>query len=238
MNAEGAVHEMSDTVAREMQWHRNRHGWTRKQLAERCQELGAEWLTFAAITSIETGRLDENGRRRRGVTVDELAVIARALLVPPVVLLFPVRNESEVTWSPGAKTHPWYAIRWFSGEGRQPVKPRGGGEYDPATGLYEWYEEEPKDNHEQLDLLREHERLIRALGESETRAINAHRFAELAQSPEARKARLIEADGEDLYRAQVIERDLINVRRAMRRAGLIPATNEELDQLDRKCINQ
>lgn len=238
MTVEGAVHEMSDTVAREMQWHRARHGWTRKQLAERCQEFGAEWLTFAAITSIETGRLDENGRRRRGVTVDELAVIARALLVPPVVLLFPVRNESEVTWSPGAKTHPWYAIRWFGGEGRQPVKPRGGGEYDPATGLHEWYEEEPKDNHEQLDLLREHERLSRVLVESENRAINAHRFAELAQSPDTRKARLIEADAEDLYRAQVIERDLINVRRSMRRLGLVPPTSEELDLLDRKGTNQ
>ncbi|MBB5807001.1 hypothetical protein F4560_006769 [Saccharothrix ecbatanensis] len=67
---------------------------------------------------------------------------------------------------------------------------------------------------------------------------HAHRFAELAQSPETRKAREIEADAEDLYRAQVIERDLINVRRAMRRAGLTPPTNFELDQLDRKDTNR
>ncbi|WP_158852375.1 helix-turn-helix domain-containing protein [Saccharothrix deserti] len=232
------MHELSETVAQEVQRHRNRHGWTRKQLAERCQELGADWLTFSAITSIETGRPDETGRRRRGVTVDELAVLARALLVPPVVLMFPLHTDAEVTWSPGATAHPWHAIRWFSGEGRQPVKPRGGGEYDAATGIHKWYEEEPKDNHEQLDLLRRHERLIRALTESEQRAMNAHRFAELAQSPETRQARLIEADAEDLYRAQVIERDLINVRRAMRRAGLTPPTNDELDQLDRKDTNR
>ena len=69
-------------------------------------------------------------------------MLARALLVPPVVLMFPLHTDAEVTWSPGATAHPWHAIRWFSEEGRQPVKPRGGGEYDAATDLYEWYEEE------------------------------------------------------------------------------------------------
>src|ERR1043165_3115969 len=126
------LHEMSQTVAEQVEHHRTRKGWTRRQLADRCQELGGTGLTFAAITSIESGRPDEDGRRRRGVTVDELAVLARALTVPPVLLLFPLHNENDVTWSPGATAPPWYAIRWFSGEGRQPVKPVGGGAYDPA----------------------------------------------------------------------------------------------------------
>jgi hypothetical protein len=65
--------------------------------------------------------------------------------------------------------------------------------------------------------------------------MNARRFAELANTAEARQARLAEADTEDVHRTQVIERDIVNTRRAMRRAGLTPPRlSEELSHLEER----
>ncbi|WP_159941829.1 MULTISPECIES: hypothetical protein [unclassified Nocardiopsis] len=56
-------------------------------------------LSAATLSNVETGRPDENGRRRRQVTVDELMTLAIALQVAPVHLLVPLDTggRSRVT---------------------------------------------------------------------------------------------------------------------------------------------
>lgn len=66
---------------------RERRRLTREQLAERCKALGAEAITAAVISDIETGRKPKDGPRRRMVTVEELLALAAALNCPPVSLL-------------------------------------------------------------------------------------------------------------------------------------------------------
>lgn len=107
---------LSDVVAEQVNRARKRHGWNRGELAKRCRKLGAPQLTEAAITNIETGRRDADGRRRREVTVDELVIFGRALGVPPVLLAFPVGSQPTVEAFPGVEAPTWGAARWFTGE--------------------------------------------------------------------------------------------------------------------------
>ncbi|MFI6049969.1 helix-turn-helix domain-containing protein [Streptomyces violascens] len=108
---------LSDLVADQIRMHRTRLGLNREQLAEECARLGAPELTYAAITNIETGRRDKEGKRRREVSVDELMTFAYALSVPPLLLAFPLgsvdRVPSPARWG---GLHPHYAWRWATGE--------------------------------------------------------------------------------------------------------------------------
>lgn len=80
---------VSDIVADRVQQVRKRRGWTVKELAEHCAEIGAGELTAQALYNIGNGRRDEEGRRRRFVTVDEVLALALALDVAPVHLVVP-----------------------------------------------------------------------------------------------------------------------------------------------------
>lgn len=79
----------SDVVAERVREVRRKQGLTAAQLAEFCARLGYPELTTQALSNIESGRRDKDGRRRRYVTVDELIGLARALEVAPVYLLIP-----------------------------------------------------------------------------------------------------------------------------------------------------
>lgn len=74
---------LSTRVAEAVVVYRKILGITREQLAERCE------LTSATLANIETGRKNKQGQRRRHVTVDELVVLAKALDILPMQLLFP-----------------------------------------------------------------------------------------------------------------------------------------------------
>jgi transcriptional regulator with XRE-family HTH domain len=67
----------SDTVAAKVSQHRQERGWSMRELA------GRAGLSEDVIEAIE------NGRRRRGVTVDELMVLAHALETMALVFLPP-----------------------------------------------------------------------------------------------------------------------------------------------------
>ncbi|WP_367574120.1 helix-turn-helix domain-containing protein [Streptomyces griseoaurantiacus] len=113
---------LSEVVASELRRYREVRGLNREQLADACARYGAPHLTYSALVNIETGRKGKDGVRRRDVTVDELAVLARALGVPPVALLFPVGHADEVEAVPGHPAPVWDALRWFTGEGALPTK--------------------------------------------------------------------------------------------------------------------
>ncbi|MEU9754556.1 helix-turn-helix transcriptional regulator [Streptomyces althioticus] len=131
---------MSDVVAEQIRRRRDALGLTRHDLAKRCKDLGVPEVTYASLTNIETGR-KENGQRRRLVTVEELATIARALGIPPVLLLFPVGRTQEMELLPGQAVPPGAALAWFTGEQRYPSALTPKGEVDEQTGLPEWYED-------------------------------------------------------------------------------------------------
>jgi len=96
-------------------------------------------LTFGALSSIETGRLNKEGMRRRHITVDEWLVIARALDVPPVVLLCPL-SSPDIEVLPGVAVHPWRAAAWVTAEASFPpqdghVLPPQGREHEKVQQL-------------------------------------------------------------------------------------------------------
>ncbi|MEV6986538.1 hypothetical protein AB0M95_35515 [Sphaerisporangium sp. NPDC051017] len=108
---------MSDVVADQIRKHRSRLGLTREDLAAECAKLGADQLTFAALTNIETGRRDASGRRRRDVTIDELEVIAHALAVPMLLLVFPLGELDLVPVSAyHQRIHPHLAWKCATGD--------------------------------------------------------------------------------------------------------------------------
>lgn len=107
---------LSDVVADQVRAHRTRLGLNRGQLAEECARLGAPELTYSAITNIETGRRDKDGRRRREISVDELMTFGYALGVPPLLLALPLGGMDSVP-SPSrwGGLHPHYAWQWVTG---------------------------------------------------------------------------------------------------------------------------
>lgn len=81
---------------------------TGQWLADRTAELGVK-MTRQTITDLENGR-------RRYVTTAELAVLAAALNVPPIALLYPGPDYGEyVQVLPGVLTPTIQAVQWFSG---------------------------------------------------------------------------------------------------------------------------
>lgn len=94
-------------LAHRVRVYRDAHGWTVRELAERCTAAGLP-LAPTVIADVE-----EN---RRAVTIQELLTIAYVLSVPPVLLFVPVGEDYHVEVSPGVLVAPDAAVRWVSGE--------------------------------------------------------------------------------------------------------------------------
>lgn len=84
---------LSDVVGREVRAARRAARLSREQVAERCATFGWTAVTASVVNYIETGRPDADGKRRREVTVDELAALAFVLDIPPLALLAPLSDE-------------------------------------------------------------------------------------------------------------------------------------------------
>ena len=105
----------SDVIAEQIRRHRTRLGMTREDLAARCAQLGYPEMSYAAITNIERKNKEKAGRRR-DVTVDELFILAYALAVPPLLLVFPLGAVDEVSLPPRRnEVGTWFAWKWASG---------------------------------------------------------------------------------------------------------------------------
>ncbi len=82
-------------------------------LADQTERLGYP-ISRAAIANYESGR-------KKGLDITELLVLAAALQLPPLALLFPELPDGPVELLPGLTTTCWGAAAWFSGEeGRSP----------------------------------------------------------------------------------------------------------------------
>ncbi|MFJ8309824.1 MULTISPECIES: helix-turn-helix domain-containing protein [unclassified Streptomyces] len=81
-------------------------------LADRCAALGHP-LDRSVIAKLEKGI-------RQTVSVADLLVLAKALDLPPLALVFPVGYEEETEVLPERLEHPVTGLRWASGEGVLP----------------------------------------------------------------------------------------------------------------------
>ncbi|MER7464027.1 hypothetical protein [Streptomyces sp. NPDC097981] len=107
-----------DLIAEQIRRHRERLGMNRHDLAAECARLGRPDLTFAVLTTIETGRTGKDGKKvRRPVAVDELLVLGLALAVPPLLLMLPLGSEQAVPTVPNRDPRDPYTVwRWWTGE--------------------------------------------------------------------------------------------------------------------------
>lgn len=98
--------ETSERVGKAVAKFRKDAGMTAQQLAERCKELGVP-IHRTTITKIEGGR--------SRFDLGELLILAAALDVPPLVLLYPGLPDGEVEIIPDRKGTSWTAYRWATG---------------------------------------------------------------------------------------------------------------------------
>jgi hypothetical protein len=98
--------EQAHRVATEVR--RLRGAQSTQGLSDRTDELGYR-VSRSVIADLENGR-------RRYVTTAELCVLAWALRVPPVQLLYPQMPDGKVEVVPGIEKPSIEAAQWFSGE--------------------------------------------------------------------------------------------------------------------------
>jgi len=88
--------------------YRKERRLTAQQLSDACAELGAD-VPASVINNVETGR-------RSSFDVAELLVVAEALGIAPVNLLFPLGRQDTVEVLPGRVIPVWEAVAWFTDE--------------------------------------------------------------------------------------------------------------------------
>lgn len=118
--------DVTQRIAGEIKRHRGQRSG--QWLADRTKELGHA-ISKTAIWEIEAGK-------RKSISVPELLVIARALEVPPTLLLFPGVPDRE-TWAlPNWHTSASVAAHWFAGD-RAPAPITGGGDWENEESFEE-----------------------------------------------------------------------------------------------------
>lgn len=107
---------------------RARGGRSAQWLADETERLGYP-ISRAAIANYESGR-------KKGLELAELVVLAAALRVPPVALIYPDLPQGVIEVLPGEPVTSWEAATWFSGERAAPG-PSTDGETADATREFE-----------------------------------------------------------------------------------------------------
>jgi transcriptional regulator with XRE-family HTH domain len=190
---------MTRTVAEEIRRYRLARRLSAQQLADRCAELGMP-IRRSVLANLENGRRD-------AITIAELLVLAHALDVSPILLVFPVGRRDEVEALPGRSLPTWDAALWLSGTARL---------QETATGLdVEWAG--PDDV---IPLYERHEQLVFEWLRRPWEAI----WAETEEGEKQAIAQMRDEYIKDLYR----------VRAVMRDQGLIPPElPDDLAHIDR-----
>jgi transcriptional regulator with XRE-family HTH domain len=94
-------------IGKRVKHYRGRADLTASMLSERCGQLGLP-IDRNVIAKLENGH-------RNSVTVDEVCVVAAALGVPPVLLLFDVAGGGLAEVLPGRHVPAFRAEEWFAG---------------------------------------------------------------------------------------------------------------------------
>ena len=177
-------------------WRRKALGLTASELARRTSELGYP-ITRGAIAKIESNL------RSGKVDVAEALVLAVALDIPPVLLLFPqFSTDGGGALLPGVVASDDDAVHWMSGQVPFPHAPEG-------TSLA--VEDGPMPTREGLNLIEAVSMLDKAL---ETRiSLVHHQHAVKADSAEAATAeRMLEKNNDEIA---AISRRIHDARQAL-----------------------
>ncbi|MGY1609368.1 helix-turn-helix domain-containing protein [Geodermatophilus sp. SYSU D00700] len=118
---------LTAVIAGQLKAIRQERGMSAQQLADATVNLGHP-VPRSVIANLENGRRDSIG-------IPEVLVLARALDVPPVTLLFPLGRRSDVEVLPGTSVGTWTAVRWFTGEGGTPRASDGAEVSEPYSGV-------------------------------------------------------------------------------------------------------
>ncbi|MEU5195221.1 helix-turn-helix transcriptional regulator [Streptomyces scabiei] len=172
---------------------------TAQALADRCAQLGHP-LDRSVIAKLEKGI-------RQTITVAELLVLAEALGVPPIELLFPLA-EADVEALPGASRSTWAAAQWFMGE-----RPLPG-----ADGQVDTRWEPPL----VYGLYRTHEYAVAECLRAAQRTYEIRTEATLAAGDD--RAELNKIADVESARAQEMQVEIRAVRATLRSAGFEPPT--------------
>jgi transcriptional regulator with XRE-family HTH domain len=91
-------------IADQIRHYRKRRGMSVQQLSDEVARLGLP-IERPVLSNLELGR-------RHTISVAELLVIAAALRLPPLVLLFPIGRVETMEPLPGVVASPGAALRW------------------------------------------------------------------------------------------------------------------------------
>jgi transcriptional regulator with XRE-family HTH domain len=100
---------MADEVGGRVAFFRARQKVSAEELARRCKARGMPSITRTVITKLEN-------KRRDAVSTAEVQVLAAALGVPPLALLYPLGERQTAEILPGETRPVWEAVTWFTGE--------------------------------------------------------------------------------------------------------------------------
>ncbi|MEV6660633.1 helix-turn-helix domain-containing protein [Nocardia fluminea] len=210
-NAKSWQESLAARTGRAVRKARESAGLTAAQLSDRTRDIGYP-IHRIAISKIE------NGARVGKLDVAELVVLARALEVPPVELIYPDLPDGPVEVWPDQQTTNFQAVQWFSGE-------TTADDIVPGTG-------ESRGGNERLRLSRERERareLRSGMGdawysanvrsETEHRLRNEEIEAIHQMTKGLDRLRAVREQGGSIWGAG--HHDLAEIEDRMRRAGMV-----------------
>lgn len=160
--------------------------------------------------------------RRPLVSVAEVRVLARALRVPPLLLMFPVGDEEITEVLPGIEVNTWDAAKWFTGEAPFAIS-RGerGTPLASDSAIHDGDAAIAWEEYNAVQLYREHDRQLRQIQAAHLRAGAAEGKAREATDEQGRASYFQTAEAERRL-ARAYEEMLGQCRATMRRQGLIP----------------
>lgn len=182
---------------------RKARGLSLAEVTSRMASVGVP-LSINGLSKLELGN--------RGADLDLLVALAKALGVPPLVLIFPFGHVDKIELFPGTVVDTWAAAKWFTGETPFPVR---------EIGVEEDVEEWPTTYFREQDkLISEWSRVRRGLGDARAKLGGQGRQTP-TDRPDLLQMRLMEVEYlEEALRSQ--EDQLRRHRLLMRKAGLDP----------------
>lgn len=209
-------------IAGEVRRYREKKGLSAQQLADACAALGLP-IQRSVLANFENGR-------RNTISVAELIVLAKALDVPPALLVFPLGHQPALEVLPDQERPTWMGVKWFTGD--EPF-PRA----DGISGMITLVGT-PDDNQAWADgarpvvFHRDHDRLVRNWRWEFERIPIIREAVANAATDDVRveyEQRLRQAQEQ----VAQLERELAQHRQNMRRHGVAPPTlPDELRRLD------
>lgn len=203
-------------VARFRKQPRNGRPMSTQTLADRMTALGHP-MDRTVLVKLEKGG-------RQSVTVAELVVLAKALGVPPIALIYSPGWEDEAEALPGHTVPVWNAMKWFAGE--QPLANPGG------EGVAPEELRELREDRAGLESYRWHDQYVADWRADHAAAEKAREQAEKAATDTERAALLDQAK----TREQLAETRLAPLHAArsrLREHGMrLPELPEELQHID------